>query len=182
MPSTSHTRKDYQTLIDIETSRVAEQDDIAAIEHHWHSRLRVYPQDVTSAPLITAAAIANTFGNWALVIPLNTVPFDFDIVGFVAESVNAATTYFIQLGYNTINAIPGTNMELGERRFRITTVPIARATEMLIIQGQEIPANSTVWARLKTASGAADTANISVVLDRHIDVEREVPIYPAFPW
>jgi len=189
MPSTSHTRKDYYTLQElavalsnIESSKEDVQDDIAAIEHHQHSRWRVYPQDVTSTALIAAAAVANTFGDWALVIPLNTVPFSFDIIGLVVEGVSAAATYFIQLGYNTVNAIPGANMELGERRVRLVTVPIARATEILIISGQDIPANSTIWARLKTDTGVANTANISVVLERHIEVEREVTIYPAFPW
>ncbi|GAH40689.1 unnamed protein product, partial [marine sediment metagenome] len=54
--------------------------DIGVIEHHWHSRWRVYPQDVTSSITLAAAAVANNFGDWALIIPLNTIPFDFDIL------------------------------------------------------------------------------------------------------
>lgn len=157
-------------------------EDIGIIDHYFHSRWRVYPQNVTSTVLITATAAANTFGSWARVIPIDTVPFDFHIVGMVVDSVSATTTYFIQVGYNTADAAPGTNMESGERRFRVTTHPIARATEILEIRGQEIPANSTVWARLKTASGAADTANISLVLSRHVTVSKPVAIWPAFPW
>jgi len=158
------------------------QDDVAIVDFEGHSRYRVYPQDITVTPLVSAVAVANTFGNWAEIIPLNTVPFPFHVIGFCACQVSAVTSYHIQFGYNTNNADPGTNMEMGERRFRIATHPIARATELLEIRGQGIPANSRVMARLKSASGAADTANIGVVITRHIDVEREVTLYSAFPW
>lgn len=156
--------------------------DIGVLEHHIHSRWRVYPQNISNTVQLTAAAEANTFGSWALVIPLNAVLFDFDIIGMVVDAVSAATYYHIQLGYNPENAEPGENMEMGERRLKIVTQPIARATEILTVYSQNIPANSTVWARLKTATGNEDTADISLVLSRHIDVSRELPLWPAFPW
>ncbi|GAI02746.1 unnamed protein product, partial [marine sediment metagenome] len=52
----------------------------------------------------------------------------------------------------------------------------------LDIHGQNVPANSSVWARLKTASGNADTANISIVLGRHVEISDPIPKWPAFPW
>ncbi|GAH59545.1 unnamed protein product, partial [marine sediment metagenome] len=168
---------------DIEQSKVDVQDDLGAIEHHWHSRWRVYPQDVTSSITIAATAVANTFGDWTLIVPLNTVPFRFDIIGIVVEEADTTlTTYFVQLGYNTINAEPGTNMEIGERRFRIAETPIKNASEILQIRSQESPANSTVWGRLKASGGASEEVELSVVLGRHVEVEREVPLWPAFPW
>lgn len=169
--STSHTRKDKRIL-----------DELAIIDRHRHTRWRVYPQDVTEVITLTAAAVANVFGNWVEIIPLNTVLFDFEIIGFCICSVNAATNYHIQLGYNTANIDPGANMELGERRFRVATVPIARQSELLNIQSQEIPANSRVMGRLKTASGNPDTCTINVVLSRHIHLSNEVPLWSAFPW
>lgn len=156
--------------------------DVGVIEHHWHSRWRVYPQDVASTARLTAFAGADTFGSWYEIIPLNTVPFSFDILGLVIEEISAVGTYFIQIGYNTVNADPGPNMELGERRIKLSTQPVSRATELLTIQSQEVPANGRVMGRLKTASGAADWADISIVLDRHLNVEDEVPLYPRFPW
>ncbi|GAI94572.1 unnamed protein product, partial [marine sediment metagenome] len=169
MPSTSHTT-------DVATK------DIGAIDHYFHSRWRVYPQAVTSAVELKAGTPGNTFGLWKKVVPVNIVPFDFHIVGIVVETVSEATTYFIQVGYNTADAEPGANMESGERRFRLVTLPVARGTEVLEIRGQEIPANSSVWGRMKTASGTEDTAEISLVLSRHVVVSKEVPIWPAFPW
>ena len=194
---TSHTKKDYQTLhelatvlsnltnldSDVSTARIAEQDDLGAIDHHWHSRWRVYPQDVTSSITLAAAAVANTFGDWVLIVPLNTIPFTFEIIGVVVEEADTTlTTYFIQIGYNTINAEPGTNMEQGERRFRIAESPIKNANKVLQIRSQDIPANSTVWGRLKTSGGASEEVEVSLVLARHVGVEREAPIYPEFPW
>ncbi len=159
------------------------QDDIGAIEHHWHSRWRVYPQDVTSSITLVAAAVANTFGDWVLIIPLNTVLFPFEIVGVVVEQADTTlTTYFIQLGYNTINAEPGANQELGERRFRIAETPVKNASEILEIRSQEVPANSTVWGRLKNSGGGSEEVEVSVVLSRHVTVEREPSLWPDFPW
>lgn len=156
--------------------------DIGVLEHHVHSRWRVYPQSVSDTVQLTAGTPANTFGSWALVIPLDTIPFEFGIIGMVVELVSVAAVYHIQIGYNPVNAEPGTNMEMGERRVRLVTVPIARATEILAIHSQDIPAKSTVWARLKTDTGDADTANISLILSRHLEVSRELPLWPAFPW
>ena len=159
------------------------QDDVAAVEHYGHSRWRVYPQDVTVSVTIAAAAVANTFGNWVLVVPLNTIPFEFDIIGVVVEEADTTlTTYFIQFGYNTINAVPGANMDVGERRFRIAETPIKNANKALQFRSQKIDANSSVWGRVKASGGASEEVEISVVLDRHVDVERRVPLWPDFPW
>lgn len=157
-------------------------EDIAVVQHHIHSRDRVYPQDVTLTVQLAAAAVANTFGAWTLIIPLDTVPFPFMVQGIIIEQVSAASTYYIQIGYNIVNVAPGVNMELGERRVRLVTVPIARATELLHIQSQDVPENSSIWGRLKTASGIADTADISLVISRHVYVRYPVAVYPAFPW
>jgi len=175
---TSHTQKDARTLEEL-AQVIA---DIAVVYFEYHSRWRVYPQDVTVAPLLTAAGVANTFGNWVEIIPLNTIPFPFHVIGFCVCQVSAATNYHIQLGYNTVNADPGTNMEMGERRVRIATAPVTKQSELLEVYSQGVPANSRVMGRLKTASGNPDTATLSVVLTRHIDVEEHIDLYPAFPW
>jgi len=157
------------------------RQDIGVIQHHFHSRDRVYPQDVQLTVPLASVAVADTFGAWVEIIPLNTVPFPFMIVGIVIEAASAAATYFIQIGYNIINADPGVNMELGERRTYLPT-PIVRATELLTLQAQNVPANSRIMGRLKTDTGAIDTADISVVVTRHLNVSVQMPLWPAFPW
>lgn len=155
--------------------------DISVLQHHYHSRWRVYPQDVSSVAHLEAGTPANTFGDWVQIIPIDTIPFTYDVIGVVVDQINASTTYHIQLGYSTTADPPGENYETGERRARATT-PIARATELLAVHGQDIPANSSFWARLKTASGNADTADISVVLARHVEISDPIPKWDAFPW
>lgn len=156
--------------------------DVSALEHHDHSRWRVYPQVVSDVVTLAAGTPADTFGSWAQIIPINTVPFCYDVVGLVIEQVSVATIYHVQLGYSTTTDPPGANYETGERRVRLVTVPIARATELLLVRGQDIPANSSFWERLKTATGNADTANISVALCRHIENSSVIPKWSAFPW
>jgi len=156
--------------------------DISALEHYQHSRWRVYPQNVSSVVQLAATATINTFGDWVQIIPIDTIPFDYDVIGIVVDQVSAATTYHVQLGYSLTAAPPGVNFESGERRLKLVTVPIARATELLAVHGQDIPAIASFWGKLKTASGNADTADISVVLTRHVDVSSPVPKWPAFPW
>ncbi|GAI97548.1 unnamed protein product, partial [marine sediment metagenome] len=82
------------------TNRI-DLDDFGTLEHHWHSRWRVYPQDITQIKQLAAFATANVFGSWSEVIPLDTIPFDFDLIGICVCQVSAVTSYLIQLGYNT---------------------------------------------------------------------------------
>ena len=156
--------------------------NIAALEHDNHSRWRVYPQNVGSTITLAADAVANTFGDWAEIIPLNTVPFNYDVIGIVIEAVSAAAVYHIQLGYSVDAADPPANFEAGERRVRMVTVPIARATELLHIACQDMPANAKFWGRVKTETAVADTCDVSVVLTRHVDISNPIAKYGAFPW
>jgi len=156
--------------------------DISTVEHHDHSRFRVYPQVVTDSVELEAGTPANTFGDWTQIIPVDIVPFCYDVIGVVLEQVSVGTTYHIRLGYSPTTDPPGANYEIGERRVRLTTVPIAFATELLIVRGQDIPANSSFWGRLKTATGNADTADISIALTRHVGISSPLSKWPAFPW
>lgn len=156
--------------------------DISAREHYDHARWRVYPQDVTLFVQLAAGVPANTFGDWVQIIPIDTVPFSYDVIGLVIEQVSAATTYTVQMGYSLTAAPPGANFESGERRLRMQTIPIARASELLHVNGQDIPANASFWGRAKSATGVADTANISVVVTRHVEISAPAARWPAFPW
>lgn len=160
----------------------AKERDLASVSHTLHSRWRVYPQNVGNTALLTADAAANTFGLWTQIVPINTIPFSLDLVGLVIEQVSAPTTFHFQLGHSPTAAIPSANDVSGERRVRIVTHPIARATELLEVRGQHVSANNSVWGRMKTATLVADTANISIVLARHVAVSSPIQIWPAFPW
>jgi len=157
--------------------------NIAVLFHHIHSRIRAYPQDVTSTITLVSNAAANTFGSWTEIIPINIVDFQYMTEGIVIEQVDAATIYFIQIGYSIVDGSdPTTAQILGERRIRLVTVPIARATEILELKASHCPANAKLWGRLKTASTNADEAEISVVVIRHTHITNHIEHLTTWPW
>lgn len=156
--------------------------NLAKREHHEHSRSRVYPQDVGATKTLTANAVANTFGNWAEIIPITTVDFCYELVGLVIEATNAATTYFIQVGFSTAGGSdPTTAQIMGERRLILGT-PISKATEILGFWSQNCPANAKLWGRIKTASVNADELEVSVVVIRHIEITNPIAMLTTWPW
>lgn len=157
-------------------------DNIAILEHHIHSRCRVYPQNVGTTITLVADAAANTFGAWTEIVPIDTVDFIYEVVGLVIEALNASTTLLIQLGYSIVDGTePTTAQIMGERRILLPT-PVARATEILRFFSQNCPANAKLWGRMKTASVAADEAEISVVVIRHIEITNPVAKLATWPW
>lgn len=192
MYGTSHTRKDYWTLVELENVLVELEkvlvelenvlSDIGVLEHYDHARWFVYPQDVGVTVQLQAADVADTFGDWVKILPENIIPFKFQVVGIVIEEISDTTTYHIQLGQNPGADEPGENMELGERRMRFAEAPASKVTELLEIRSQDMTAYSSVWGRIKTAGGASETLDLSLVLTRHLDVTHEKPIRSSFPW
>jgi len=157
--------------------------NVAALQHHIHSRFRVYPQDVGATISLAAAEAANTFGDWTQIVPINTIDFVYMVIGLLIEAVDAPTTYFVQLGYSIVDGTePTTAQIIGERRIRLVTVPIARATEILGIHASHCPANAKLWGRLKTASIAADEVEVSIAVIRHIDITNPIAKLATWPW
>ena len=157
MAATSHTKKDAETLVDL--------DDLhSEVTSDWYSselsRTRVYPQNIAASITLTPNAASNVFGAWTLVIPANLIPFDFTIHSFQTEGVGGADSFFVQFA---ISAAPAGNQYLGEKRFTLGAAGRAR----LEFECPKVPANTPVYARVKTAAGA-NTVNISVAVDRFI--------------
>lgn len=157
--------------------------NIAVLQHHIHSRFRTYPQDVGATIILAADAVANTFGPWTQLVPISTIDFMYMVIGLFIEAVDAATTYFFQLGYSIVDGSdPTTAQIIGERRIKLVTVPIARATELLELAASHCPANAKLWGRLKTASIAADEAEVSVAIIRHVDITNPPDHLTTWPW
>ena len=157
--------------------------NVSVLQHHMHSRTRVYPQDVGATITLAAHATANTFGDWTQIIPITTIGFEYKVIGLVIEQVNAVTTYFVQLGFSIVDGSdPTTAQILGERRIKLVTVPIAKATELLEFYSKECPANAKLWGRLKTASVAADEAEVSVAVMRHLEITNPLAHLTTWPW
>lgn len=157
--------------------------NVAVLQHHIHSRFRVYPQDVGATITLAANAAANTFGAWTQIVPINTIDFKYMVIGLLLEAVDAATTYFVQLGYSiTDGDDPTTAQIIGERRIKLVTVPIARATEILGIAASHCPTNAKLWGRLKSASTSADEAEVSIAVIRHKDITNPITKLATWPW
>lgn len=156
--------------------------NIAAIEHHEHSRSRVYPQDVEDTITLAAALAANTFGSWTEIIPIDAVDFCYELVGLVIEAADKATTYFIQLGYSIVDGSAPTDAQImGERRIILIT-PINKASELLDFYSQNCPAGAKLWGKIKTAADTADELEVSVVVIRHIEITNPVVQLTTWPW
>lgn len=157
-------------------------DNIAVLQHHVHSRVRAYPQDVGASITLAANATANVFGSWTQIVPINTIDFMYMVIGLVIEAVNASTTYFFQLGFSIADGSdPTTAQILGERRLLLPT-PVTKATELLAIHAQACPANAKLWGRLKTASSSADEVEISVSVLRHQEITNPIDKLATWPW
>lgn len=157
--------------------------DTAAIAHHVDSRTRVYPQDVQVTITLACAAVADTFGAWTQIVPIDTIGFDYKPVGIVVEETNAASTFLIQLGYSTEDGSdPTTAQIMGERRLKLLGAPIKIEKEILEMFSFDAPVNAKLWGRIKSASGAADELDISVVIIRHVPVTNQVEHLTTWPW
>ncbi|GAG93385.1 unnamed protein product [marine sediment metagenome] len=156
--------------------------NVAVLEHHDHSRCRVYPQDVGATITLVAGAAANTFGNWTPIIPLTTIGFGYEVVGLVIEAANKTTTYLIQLGFSTVALTePTTAQILGERRVLLPS-PIGKTTELLDYYSQDCPANAKLWGKVKSATVTADELEVSVVVIRHQEITNPIPMLTTWPW
>jgi len=152
---------------------------------YWHpdSRMRVYPRVPSATVQITAAAAADTWGNWTQVIPITTVDFGYHPVAVMVEQVGAAATYIIQFGYSTADGSdPTTAQIVGEQRFVALGTPLKTYYADLEFYGRDCPANSKLWARTMTETVNADTCDISITLTRHLEVTNPVAYLSTWPW
>ena len=155
--------------------------NLAVLQHHLHSRMRVYPQDVQLTAALVAAT-ADVFGDWAEIIPIDTVDFIYKVVGLVIESATAAGTYFIQIGFSTVAITEPTEAQrLGERRLYLPT-PIGKSPELLDFYSMECPANAKLWGRVKSKAGGSETLEVSVGLVRHLEITNPMVHLTTWPW
>lgn len=158
-------------------------NNIAVLDHHSHSRIRVYPQDVGATITLAAAAAANTFGSWTEIIPINIIDFLYHLVGLNIEAANAAQSYLIQLGYSILTGSdPTTAQIIGEQRIVLPT-PVSKALEHLDFLADYCPANAKLWGRIKSDSvAAADELEVSVDITRHMGITNPITLLTTWPW
>ena len=157
--------------------------NVTALGHLLDARSRVYPQVAGTTITLISDGVANTFGNWTEIVPINTVDFCYRVIGVAIYGVDVASDYFIQLGYSlTDGDDPTTPQILGEREARITDTPIAKATEILEFYSGGCPANAKLWGRIKTDGGATDEAYITALVSRHVELRNHIEKLETWPW
>ena len=157
--------------------------NVTVLHHPEMDRGRVYPQVAGATITLISDGVADTFGPWTEIVPINTIDMIYKVLGLSIYGVDVASDYFIQLGYSIVGgSAPNTSQILGEREMRITDAPIAQATELLDFHCSACPANAKLWGRLKTDGGATDEAYITVVVARHIHVRGMLANLATWPW
>ena len=170
--------------ISVQSPKVsATASDIKALGHHIDSRTRIYPQVAGTTITLISDAVADTFGDWTEIVPIDTIDFAYKVVGVNIYGVDAASDYFIQLGHSLADLTEPTDADImGEREMRITDVPIAQATALIDFHCSGCPANAKLWGRLKTDGGATDEVYITVTVVRHIELRGAFDILATWPW
>ncbi len=124
---------------------------VHAAEEHIHSAGKVHPTGAAGT-LVTATATPWTLGGFAEVVPGSTIgsPFDIHFINF--EAMSASTTYELVL-YNATTEIARVRVSRTATQDKKDGVPVTMAIQA---------ADSQIQAKVMSASGNADTVNISL--------------------
>lgn len=136
--------------------------DTHEVKEHMHSESWCYPDDVSAPITLTGAVGANTYGAWTLIIPAATFSAYYDIHYVTLENFSANDVYRVQFGIGATYIGFGTTGSV--KRSAVATdfsdVPVLTGTsDHAICNGT----TQALYARVKTAGGGSDTADISVV-------------------
>ena len=158
-------------------------EDVGILGHVDCARIRVYPRVPSSTVQIAAAAAADTWGSWTQVVPINTIDFEYQLIGVMVEQVGAGATYMMQFGFSTADGSdPVTAQIVGEQRFKALGTPLKTYHSDLFLRAMECPANAKLWARTMTESVNADTCDISITVTRHVSTSQHYSHLTSWPW
>jgi len=154
------------------------QDQLVAA-HREHARVRVYPRIPSDVLQLTPAAIADTWGNWTSLIPVDTIDVPYHIVGVAMEDCEGVDTFMLQFARA---AVP-TDLEiLGETRFLYGAAARPLPSNILDILANTVPANGGVWGRMMAATAGGLWLRFSLAVTRHIAHRGELEHWPNWPW
>jgi hypothetical protein len=125
---------------------------IYAIKRHIHAESKVYP---TLAPgvVVTGGAGAWQLGNFAEIVPVNTITTPFDIHFLNISNASVADTFELVLYAAAV--------EIG--RIRVTRSLGAQLVNPVTFMTPLIAANTQIQAKVASSSGGGDTLTIAIV-------------------
>ena len=157
--------------------------DRGRLEHDLIRRPRPYPYDVTASLTINDGGVADTFGAYTTLIPLNT--FDFgdspnrvQVLGLCICSMSANATYLAEF----YKLLAGVYIPLGAVRFR----RIGAQVRSFLLDNPCRPFNNddtALYGRLKTSVATGENIECSLLLSRYIPTDYCIPSSSGvWPW
>lgn len=125
---------------------------------HTHHSMKVYPT-LANAVLVTAANAAWTLGNFAEIVPINTITHTFHIhhVQIISASANGQYELVVYAGAVEIT------------RMTFSRTDKKDDVEGLVLICPHIAANSQIQVKLASGNVGADTAAVKVWYQEHPD-------------
>lgn len=117
---------------------------------HTHAAQKVYPT-LANGVTLTGGVGAWALGEFAEVIPVNTVTSPFDIHFLNIGAVSATDTYEMVL----FSGLAGAEVEIG--RARVVRTAAQSGTAPVPFQCSVLPANTRISSKVASASGGGDT-------------------------
>lgn len=151
-----------QSLIDAKlgiTTDIAPNQTVLGYQHsmydHIHNQARCYPT-LADGVIVTGGVLSWTLGNFAEIIPSNTITAAFDIHHICFEDSSATDIYeFVLYSGST-----GNEVEIG--RVRVNRAAANSGVTHVPIQIPPQPPNSKISGKVASKSGGSDTVTISV--------------------
>jgi hypothetical protein len=129
-------------------------DYLKIMDTHIHSNVRVYPS-LADGVEMTGGVGAWELGNYAEIVPINTITDDFDIHWINIEDADDNDIYEIVLFSATT--------EIGRSRIRTLTIANGIVLPALPFQTPIIPANTQIQAKIATKLGGSNKMTISIL-------------------
>lgn len=134
--------------------RATTWDKVEILEEHAHSESKVYPT-LANGVTVTGAAGAWTLGNYAQIVPINTITTDFDIHFVTIENSSASDIFELVLYASTT--------EIGRIKiFALRNISGNVYIGPVPIQTPIIRKNTQIQAKVASSSGGGDNIDISI--------------------
>lgn len=125
-------------------------------DKHIHSNQRCYPT-LANGVTLTGGVAAWALGAFVEIVPVNTIPEDYDIHYLNVAAYNANDVFEIVLYSGAV----GFEVEIG--RVRVTRITNVGASPHVSFKTPIIPANTRISGKVASQAGTSNTITISIL-------------------
>lgn len=131
------------------------------LNEHIHSVCQCYPTLAAGATITAGAGAWTLSAAYAVVIPTNTIPYDFDIHFINVETLSANASYELVL----YGGADGSEIEIG--RVRFTRTAVNEAANNVVINTPVQAAGTQIKAKLASSNAAGPNVTVSLFYHRY---------------